>query len=67
MLPHWTITAISLVPGGAHPSYAQGLYKRDNAFYEAWDEIARERDSFKAWMDANVMQKGPEAFPIARS
>ena len=62
VLPHWTITAISLVPGGAHPSYAQGLYKRDNAFYEAWDEIARERDSFKAWMDANVMQKGPEAF-----
>lgn len=62
VLPHWTVTAISLVPGGAHPSYAQGLYKRDNAFYEAWDEIARERDAFRAWMDANVMQKGPEAF-----
>jgi glutaconate CoA-transferase, subunit A len=62
VLPHWTVTAISLVPGGAHPSYAQGLYKRDNAFYEAWDEIARERDSFKAWIDANVMRKDPEAF-----
>ena len=62
ILPHWTVTAIAVVPGGAHPSYAQGHYKRDNAFYEAWDEIARDRDSFKAWMDANVMQKGPEAF-----
>ena len=62
ILPHWTVTAIAVVPGGAHPSYTQGYYKRDNAFYEAWDEIARDRDSFKAWMDANVMQKGPEAF-----
>ena len=62
ILPHWTITAISLVPGGAHPSYAQGLYKRDNAFYEAWDEISRERDTFKAWMETNVLQKGPETF-----
>jgi hypothetical protein len=61
-LPHWTVTAIAVVPGGAHPSYAQGYYKRDNAFYEAWDEISRSRDSFKPWMEANVMQKGPEAF-----
>ena len=62
ILPHWTVTAIAVVPGGAHPSYAQGHYKRDNAFYEAWDEIARDRDSFKAWIAENVMQKGPEAF-----
>ena len=67
ILPHWTVTAVSVVPGGAHPSYTQGHYKRDNAFYEAWDEISRDRDSFKAWMDANVMRKGPDAFaPYAR-
>jgi glutaconate CoA-transferase subunit A len=36
------------VPGGAHPSYAHGYYKRDNVFYQAWDAIARDRDSFKA-------------------
>ena len=64
ILPHWTITAIAVVPGGAHPSYTQGYYKRDNAFYEAWDEISRNRDSFHAWMDANVLQKGPEAFAV---
>jgi glutaconate CoA-transferase subunit A len=62
ILPHWTVTAIAHVPGGAHPSYAQGHYKRDNAFYEAWDEIARSRDNFTAWMNENVMRKGPEAF-----
>ncbi len=64
ILPHWTVTAIAVVPGGAHPSYTQGYYKRDNAFYEAWDEFSRDRDSFKAWMDANVMKKGPEAFAV---
>jgi glutaconate CoA-transferase subunit A len=62
ILPSWTVTAIAAVPGGAHPSYAQGHYKRDNAFYEAWDEISRDRDSFKAWMEENVMCKGSEAF-----
>jgi glutaconate CoA-transferase subunit A len=28
------------------PSYAQGYYPRDNAFYIAWDKIARDRDTF---------------------
>ncbi|WP_132806897.1 CoA transferase subunit A [Tepidamorphus gemmatus] len=62
ILPSWTITAIAEVPGGAHPSYAHGYYPRDNAFYIAWDPIARDRDRFRAWMDANVMTKGPEDF-----
>ncbi|PSC04094.1 3-oxoadipate--succinyl-CoA transferase subunit A [Alsobacter soli] len=62
VLPSWTVTAIAVVPGGAHPSYAQGYYKRDNAFYIAWDEIARDRGSFLAWMKENVLEKGPEAF-----
>jgi glutaconate CoA-transferase subunit A len=62
ILPHWTVTAIAVVPGGAHPSYTQGYYKRDNAFYEAWDAIARDRDSFAAWMGDNVFKQGPDAF-----
>jgi glutaconate CoA-transferase subunit A len=62
ILPGWTITAIATVPGGAHPSYTHGYYKRDNGFYQAWDAIARERQSFLDWMQANVMEKGPEAF-----
>ena len=36
-----------IVPGGAFPSYAHGYYKRANAFYKAWDAIARDRDTFR--------------------
>jgi glutaconate CoA-transferase subunit A len=66
ILPSWTVTAVSHVPGGAHPSYASGYYKRDNAFYLAWDAIARDRDGFLAWIKANVLDKGPEAFAAHR-
>jgi glutaconate CoA-transferase subunit A len=62
ILPSWTVTAVVCVLGGAHPSYAHGYYKRDNAYYRAWDAISRERDSFLAWMKANVLTKGSEVF-----
>ena len=55
VLPHWVITAVCTVPGGAHPSYAHGYSTRDNGFYAAWDEIARDRDGFLAWMEENVV------------
>ena len=64
ILPAWTIGAIAQAPGGAYPSYAFGYYKRDNACYKAWDGIARERDSFLAWMKTNVLDQGPEAFAV---
>jgi glutaconate CoA-transferase subunit A len=57
VLPHWTIAAIVATPGGARPSYAYGYYDRDNAFYTAWDSIARDRDSFLAWMREHVLRK----------
>jgi len=56
VLPHWVITAVSHVPGGAHPSYAAGFSERDNAFYEAWDPISRDRDSFLSYMQDDVLQ-----------
>jgi glutaconate CoA-transferase subunit A len=62
VLPHWTVGYVAEVPGGAFPSFAQGYYKRNNAFYKEWDSIAKERDSFLAWMKTNVLEKGPEAF-----
>jgi glutaconate CoA-transferase, subunit A len=57
ILPTWTVSTISVVPRGAHPSYAHGYYKRDNGFYIAWDKIARERDSFTAWMREHVLKR----------
>jgi len=62
ILPSWTVTAIAEVRGGAHPSYAHGYYPRDNRFYKAWDEIAKDRDSFLAWMDEHVMKGSPADF-----
>jgi glutaconate CoA-transferase, subunit A len=54
VLPHWMVSAVSIVPGGAHPSYAAGYYERDNRFYVEWDEIARERERFQLWMQDYV-------------
>ena len=55
VLPAWVVTAIACVPGGAYPSYAQGYYGRDNAFYLAWDEVARDRDRFTTWIATHVL------------
>ncbi|MEW9679679.1 CoA transferase subunit A [Pseudomonas sp. TE50-2] len=54
VLPTWALSAVCLVPGGAHPSYAHGYYERDNRFYQAWDPIARNRESFTAWIDTYI-------------
>jgi len=62
ILPHWTIDAIAVVPGGAHPSYTYGYYERDNAAYIEWDKISSDREAFTAWMQANVLDAGPEVF-----
>jgi glutaconate CoA-transferase, subunit A len=55
VLPSWVVTAVCHVPNGAKPAYAHGYYKRDNAFYKAWDAIARERDGFRRWMQRHVL------------
>jgi glutaconate CoA-transferase subunit A len=54
VLPHWVVSAIACVPGGAWPSYARGYYTRDNAFYIAWDDVSRDRATFTAWIDRYV-------------
>lgn len=55
VLPSWVVSAVCPVPGGAHPSYAAGYSSRDNAFYKAWDPIARDRDVFTAWMRRHIL------------
>jgi glutaconate CoA-transferase subunit A len=51
VLPSWVVTAVAHVPRGAHPSYAQGYYDRDNDYYQSWDPISRDRDTFTRWLD----------------
>jgi glutaconate CoA-transferase subunit A len=55
VLPAWVVDAVSVAPGGAHPSYAHGFYERDNDFYLRWDEISRDRDRFADWMQRHVL------------
>lgn len=62
VLPHWTIDAIAVVPGGAHPSYTHGYYARDNAAYLEWDRISADRELFSAWIAENVLAVGPDIF-----
>ncbi|MCX2730289.1 CoA transferase subunit A [Saccharopolyspora sp. NFXS83] len=50
VLPTWAVTAVAEVPGGAHPSYAQGYSERDNAHYQRWDAISRDRAEFESWL-----------------
>lgn len=54
VLPKWTVSAVCEVKGGAFPSYALGYYQRNNAFYKQWDAVARDRESFTAWIDTHV-------------
>ena len=54
VLPTWALTAVAEAPRGAHPSYAHDYYDRDNGFYQRWDKISRDRDSFREWMAENV-------------
>ena len=37
-------------PFGAHPSYVQGVYARDNPFYLDWDPISRDPAATEAWL-----------------
>jgi glutaconate CoA-transferase subunit A len=57
ILPTWSINAVALAPNGAHPSYAHGYYDRDNGFYQRWDQISRDRESFTAWMTEHILQQ----------
>ena len=62
VLPHWTVTSVVHVPGGAHPSYTHGYYARDNAAYLDWDKVSSDRTLFTEWMQKNVLDVGPEVF-----
>jgi len=66
VIPGWIVDAVSLAPGGAHPSYAHGYYDRDNAFYVAWDAISRDRDRFSEWIRRYVIETADVAEYRAR-
>ena len=51
LIPGFVVDAVCHVPYCAHPSYTQGYYDRDNAFYLEWDKISADPDRLNAWLD----------------
>ncbi len=51
LIPGLIVDAVVHAPYGAHPSYVQGYYDRDNAFYLEWDKISRDHGRTLAWLD----------------
>src|SRR5256886_1829006 len=69
LIPAVIVSAVVVEPWGAHPSYAQGYYDRDNDFYVAWEAISRDRDALERYLDdfvrgvsdrAGYLEKRPE-------
>lgn len=54
LIPGLQVDAVVIEPWGAHPSFAQGYYDRDNDFYVNWDKIARDEASLKKYLDEFV-------------
>ena len=50
IIPGLIVDAVVVDPFGAHPSYVQGAYDRDNRFYLDWDPISRDEDALQAWL-----------------
>lgn len=51
LIPGLIVDAVVHEPYGAHPSYVQGYYDRDNQTYLAWDEISRDMARTEAWLE----------------
>jgi glutaconate CoA-transferase, subunit A len=54
VIPGMIVSAVVVEPWGAHPSYAQGYYDRDNDFYLAWEAISRDPDKLTRYLDEFV-------------
>ena len=50
LIPDFIVDAVCHVPYCAHPSYTQGYYDRDNAFYLEWDKITTSQDDTQRWL-----------------
>jgi glutaconate CoA-transferase subunit A len=58
LIPSLKVDAVVVCPRGAHPSFAQGFYDRDNRFYLEWEAISRDPERLAAWLDEWVYSLG---------
>lgn len=54
LIPAHAVDAVCVVPRGAHPSYVQGSYDRDNAFYRMWPKMAKDPQRLQEWLEKHV-------------
>ncbi len=66
ILPGLAVDALVNEPYGAHPSYAQGYYDRDNPFYLEWDRLSQDEEATRAWLDEWVYRVPDRAAYLAR-
>ncbi len=50
LIPGLVVDAVVQEPFGAHPSYVQGYYDRDNAFYLDWGERSKTVEATEEWL-----------------
>lgn len=50
LIPGFKVDAVVIEPFGAHPSYAQGYYDRDNQFYVDWYEISKDQGKMEDYI-----------------
>ena len=51
LIPGLIVDAVVHEPYGAHPSYVQGYYDRDNEIYLTWDKLSQDHGAVLAWLD----------------
>jgi glutaconate CoA-transferase, subunit A len=51
LIPGLIVDAVVHEPYGAHPSYVQGYYDRDNESYLAWDKLSQDHEAVLTWLD----------------
>ncbi|MCO5190706.1 MAG: CoA transferase subunit A [Anaerolineae bacterium] len=66
LIPGLVVDAVVVEPYGAHPSYVQGYYDRDNVDYLAWDTISRDEATTAAWLDEWVYGVADRAAYLAK-
>ena len=66
LIPGIAVDAVVVEPWGAHPSYTQGYYDRDNEFYVQWEASSRDPAALGRYLDEFVYGVRDRAEYVAR-
>ncbi|MDP9889978.1 CoA transferase subunit A [Pseudarthrobacter enclensis] len=58
LIPGFVVDAVVECKYGAHPSFAQGYYDRDNDFYRSWSAISKDPQRLQAWIQEWIHETG---------